>query len=94
MDVFGVPLVGTGDAKFLHPVRALHLVLDFTAKAIMAAMVFADWIMAVLLFTWSESHAFRGHPLSASFQSRIDQMDRAGIGTLGSKRPVPEGPAA
>jgi hypothetical protein len=94
MDIFGVPLVGTGEAKLMHPFRVLHLVLDFTAKAIMAAIVFSDWIMAVLRFAWSETNAFRASAASPVFEARIHQLEQAGIGTLRSKRPVPEDSAA
>ena len=57
-------------------------------------MIFSDATMAVLRHSWSASDAFRASQAFPAFEARIHQLDQAGIGTLRSKQPVPEAPAA
>jgi hypothetical protein len=85
--LLGRHLVGFGDAAFVNPFRAVLMVLDFAAKAILAAVVFSDALLAVLRHAWSEANALRASEVSAAFEARVEELDEAGIGTLRQSRP-------
>jgi hypothetical protein len=93
-DLLGRQFVGFGEGAVFSPFHVLLLVLDFTAKAIVAAIVFSDWLIAVLRFSWSEANSFRVSPLVAPFQESLEQLDKAGIADLGASAAMSAPPTA